>query len=279
MSKGYIKAVLFSLSFLVYASNNTLASERAANIADNINNFHQKNDIREKYTRMLCSDPDETEIAIKHANDAVTLLLKLYDSSIDDYSLFFTQNENATIYSKKHGNVDIRRFHATIPSAIKYSNVIKKLWDFDDTQKLDAKFINGNVVRVYSKNLIMMEQSSIAHTHSSPRKKYAIAAKVKVSNDTTVILCPSRTLNHLCLSDEKPNMKKILENTRSIEIGIDAEEALTKLGTNIAGFIIKKIGNNVEVTYINSIYDDGHSADSIHDKRNRCITYTNILSL
>ncbi|KEG00739.1 hypothetical protein YYE_04570 [Plasmodium vinckei vinckei] len=229
---------------------------------------------------MLCNDPDETEIAIKHANEAVTLLLKLYESSVDDYSLYFTQNENITIYSKKHGNVDIRKFHATIPSAFKYSNVIKKLWDFDNTQKLDDKFINGNVVRVYIQNLIIMEQSTIAHTHSSPQKKYAIAAKVKVSNDTTVILCPSRTLNHLCLADEKPNMKEILENTRSIEDDIDAEEALSKLGANIAGFVVKRGGDNqVHVTYINAIYDDGHSPDSIHDKRNRCITYINILSL
>ncbi|CAD2102598.1 fam-a protein [Plasmodium vinckei brucechwatti] len=274
MNKVYIKIVLALLSIAGCMQNIAYASEHDANVANNANIVDQKND-----THMLCDDLDETEMAIKHANEASKLLLKLAEN-MDDYSSNSTENENKPIYSKKIGNIDIGQFHFTIKPASKYSDVKKKLWDFEDIQKSESKFINGNIARVYSKFLVIMEQPNIDPNYVPIRKKYALAAKVKVSNDTTVIICPSRTLNYLNVINEEVNTKEMLKYTRSIEIGIDAEEALTKLGTNISGFVIKKDNNDqVHVTYINSIYDDGHSTDFIHDKKNRDITYTNIVSL
>ncbi|SCL81884.1 hypothetical protein PCHAJ_000484800 [Plasmodium chabaudi chabaudi] len=122
----------------------------------------------------------------------------------------------------------------------------------------------------------MFEKQNIDPIYKSLVKKYALGASVKQSNDTTVIVCPSRILNYLGEINDEPNMKEILENTQSIEKDINAEEALTNLNNNIAGFVIKKHDDSVEVTYINAIYEHDNSA---MDKKERDITYTNILSL
>ncbi|CDU19186.1 hypothetical protein YYC_04126 [Plasmodium yoelii 17X] len=279
MNKRYITITLALLSLAGYMQNVALEIETDADSAKNSTPLPQKVDILEKYKDKVCEDFEEISMAVKHANETAKLLLKLSETSIDNYSPYFTQNKNKIIYSKKFGNIDLGRFHFTIPSPSKYSDVIEKLWDFDGTQKSDPKFINGHLTRVYAPFLIMMEQSNINQENSSFRKKLALAAKVKQSNDTTVIVCPSRILNYLGEIDQKTNLIEIFEDTRSIETGISPEGALIKLRANIAGYVIKQKNDSVHVTYINSIYDDPRYTESIYDRRNRGMTYSNLLAL
>ncbi|SCL90447.1 fam-a protein [Plasmodium berghei] len=278
MNKGYIKIALALLSLAGYMQNVSFATEHVADVASDANPNRQKT-IFEKYRDFVCHDIYEISAAIYHANDASALLLKLSETGTDDYSTYSQENEHKTIYFKKIGNMDIGRFHLTIPSASKYSDVIDKIWDFNHTQKYDYKFIKGDLVRIYSKYLIIFEKLNIDPNYAPPIKKYVLAAKVKQSNDTTVILCPSRVLNYLGEFDDEPNMKEILKNTQSIETDIDPEEALIKLGTNIAGFVVKKRDDNVQVIYINAIYDGGNSTEYADDKRERNRAYVNILRL
>ncbi|SCL98206.1 hypothetical protein PCHDK_000558000 [Plasmodium chabaudi adami] len=75
-------------------------------------------------------------------------------------------------------------------------------------------------------------------------------------------------------------MKEVYSNVKPIETGIDPEDALTKLGANISGFVIKSGDDDqVHVTYINAIYDGANSTESSYNKRERDLTYTNILNL
>ncbi|WBY60508.1 fam-a protein [Plasmodium yoelii yoelii] len=72
----------------------------------------------------------------------------------------------------------------------------------------------------------------------------------------------------------------MLVSTQPIQTDVDAEEALAKLGTNIAGFVIKTGDKDkLDVTYINAIYDSGNSTDFANDKKERGLAYTNILSI
>ncbi|VTZ67123.1 fam-a protein [Plasmodium chabaudi chabaudi] len=274
MNKVYIKIALALLSLAGYMENVAFASETATNSDIHSSALHQ-NDESEQYKDLTCEDIDESLLAIEHISDTSELLLKLTEN-MDGYSLDSTENENKHIYSKKIGNIDIGRLHVTIPSSSKYASVLRSLWDYNDPKKTNNKFISGNVVRVYCKYAIMFEKQNIDPIYKSLVKKYALGASVKQSNDTTVIVCPSRILNYLGEINDEPNMKEILENTQSIEKDINAEEALTKLSNNIAGFVIKKHDDSVEVTYINAIYEHDNSA---MDKKERDITYTNILSL
>ncbi|VTZ82039.1 fam-a protein [Plasmodium yoelii] len=278
MNKGYIKIALALLSLAGYTQNVAFASEHDADVTIKANPARKKL-LFEEFPELVCEDIDEALVAMKHAIDDSELLIKLSETVTDDYSAYSTEDGDKTIYSKKIGNMDIGRFHLTIPSASNYSKVLKKLWDFNNNKKPYKKFINGNLARVYSKYLILLEKFNTDLNYTPLTKNYALAAKVKKSNDTTVIICPSRALNYLGQIDDETDMKEMLENTQSIETDIDPEEALTKLGTNIAGFVVKKGDDNVQVTYINAIYDSSNSTDFTNDKKERGLAYTNILNL
>ncbi|SCL86466.1 hypothetical protein PCHDS_000509800, partial [Plasmodium chabaudi adami] len=190
-------------------------------------------------------------IALNHAKDSSKLLLKLAEN-MDGYSINPSEDENIPIYSKKFGIVDIGRLQVSIPSASKYTDVINTIWDYNDKKKLDDTFIIGYLARVYAPFLVIMEHGNIHQTARTPRKRFAVAAKIKVSNDTTVIVCPTRTINFFGAIVKKTNLIEFFEMTRRIETDINAEQALVNLCSNIAGFIIKHRDDSVEVTYINA---------------------------
>ncbi|EUD70303.1 hypothetical protein YYG_04621 [Plasmodium vinckei petteri] len=257
MNKGYIKTVFFVLSLVACASNNALASEPAAKVTNSAKTIDRKktalNPKREEYKHMLCKDPEETEIVAKQANEIATLLLKLSETSLDGYSVDI-ECENIILYSKKFEKANIRRYATTIQCLDKCDGVVNKLWDFNGPQKFVDKIIIGNPVRVYNPNLILFEKFNTNGEHLRSKKRYSIGARIKVSDDITVVVFPSRSLNYLNDSDKEVNMKEMLKNAKSIETDIDAEEAFMKLGATISGFIIKK-GNHDEVhlTYINAV--------------------------
>ncbi|CXH90710.1 fam-a protein [Plasmodium berghei] len=288
MNKGYIKIALILLSLAGYMQNVAFAAEYAPDVSSEANPDRQKT-IFEKYRDFVCYDIYEILAAIDHANDTSELLLKLSETSADNYSTFYKENESKIIYFKRIGNMDISRVHLTIPYASNVSNT-KQYLRYKNNFKLNNHYyiypyfyfslvLCRDIVRIYSKYLIMFDKLNIDSNYSNIIKKYVLAAKVKPSNDTTVILCPSRALNYLGDIYNEPNMKEILKNTQSIETGIDPEEALTKLGTNIAGFVVKKRNDNVQVTYINVIYDGGNSIEYACDKRERNYACSSILSL
>ncbi|EUD69648.1 hypothetical protein YYG_05123 [Plasmodium vinckei petteri] len=275
MSKLCVKIALALLSLAGYMKNAAFASENSAN-SDRHPCTILQNDEFEQYKNVACKDIDESILAIDNIIGDSELLLKLAENT-DGYSVNSTEDENGTIYSKKIGNVDIGKLYVTIPSSSKYSAVLKNLWDFNDTQKKDNKFINGNIARVYCKYLIMFEKQNINGENLRSKKRYALGAKVKQSSYKTVIVTPSRPLNYDGEINQETDLKEIFENTKSIEDDIDAEEALIKLADNIAGFVVKKSKDDqVHVIYINAIYDEGNSTN---DKKDRDITYKKILNL
>ncbi|VTZ67337.1 fam-a protein [Plasmodium chabaudi chabaudi] len=273
MNKRYITIALTLLSLAGYIQNVVFASETASDgatgLANQISVFDEYDD------DMICENLEEASIALDHAKDSSTLLLKLAEN-MDGYSLDSSGNENRPIYSKKIGIIDIGRLQVTIPSASKYDDVINTIWDYNDKQKLDDIFIIGYLARVYTPFLVIMEQGNIYQTVRTIRRRFSVAAKIKVSNDTTVIVCPTRTLNYIGGIVKKTNLIEFLHSTKPIETDIKAEQALDKLRSNIAGYIIKHRDDSVEVTYINAICE---FRNYNNNKRDRDITYTNILNL
>ncbi|VTZ66920.1 fam-a protein [Plasmodium chabaudi chabaudi] len=273
MNKRYITIALTLLSLAGYMQNVVFASETAydgaTGRANQISVFDEYEDF------MICENLEEASVAMDHAKESSTLLLKLA-KNMDGYSLDSSKNENRPIYSKKIGSIDIGRLQVTIPSASKYDDVINNIWDYNDKKKLDDTFIIGYLARVYTPFLVVMEQGNIYQTTRTIRKRFAVAAKIKVSNDTTVIVCPTRTINFFATIVKKTNLIDFFEMTRPIGTDISAEEALARLRSNIAGFIIKHRDDSVEVTYINAICE---FRNFNNNKRDRDITYTNILNL
>ncbi|CAD2096679.1 fam-a protein [Plasmodium vinckei] len=286
MNKLYIKIALTLLSLVGFMENVAFAGEIDADGAKDINGVQQKNNdnisstIYKESNGTIYIDVDDVLLTVEHVNQISELLLKLSETGVDDYSTYSTENQNSTIYSKKIGNVDIGRLHVTIPSASKYNDVLWKIWDVNDNQKSDNKIINGKISRVYSKHLILFEKESIDPNYIPPIKKYALGTIVRKSHNTTVIVSPSRAINDDDEINQETDLKEFYVKAKSIELDIDPEEALTKLGANIAGFVVKRGDDDqVYVTYINAIHDGGNSTEFSHNKRERGLTYTNILSL
>ncbi|SCL91336.1 fam-a protein [Plasmodium chabaudi chabaudi] len=284
MNKLYIKVALALLCIAGYMQNVAFASETSADVATTDSprqkNIHIENAIYQYPNGQKYLDGDEVLLSIEHVNQASILLQKLSATGVNDYSAYSTENKNCTIYSKKVGNMDIGRLHVTIPSASKYNDLLEKIWDFDGKRKSDSNIIRGIVSREYWNTLCLFEKQSVDPNYTPPIKKYALGSIFRKSSDTTVIVCPSRTINDDTEIDKETDMKEVYFNLKAIETDIDPEDALTKLGANISGFVIKK-GNDdqVHVTYINAVYDVSNSTESIHNKRERGLTYANILSL
>ncbi|SCL92763.1 fam-a protein [Plasmodium chabaudi chabaudi] len=284
MNKLYIKVALALLCIAGYMQNVAFASETSADVATTDSprqkNIHIENAIYQYPNGQKYLDGDEVLLSIEHVNQASILLQKLSATGVNDYSAYSTENKNCTIYSKKVGNMDIGRLHVTIPSASKYNDLLEKIWDFDGKHKSDSNIIRGIVSREYWNTLCLFEKQSVDPNYTPPIKKYALGSIFRKSSDTTVIVCPSRTINDDTEIDKETDMKEVYFNLKAIETDIDPEDALTKLGANISGFVIKK-GNDdqVHVTYINAVYDVSNSTESIHNKRERGLTYANILSL
>ncbi|SCL98245.1 fam-a protein, partial [Plasmodium chabaudi adami] len=257
MNKTYIKVALALLSLAGYMQNVIFASEAAAN-SDVTNSPRQKrihieNGIYQEPNGQRYLDYDEILLSLKHASQASKLLLKLSETAANDYSAYSTENKNSTIYSKKIGNMDIGRLHVTISPGSKYNDLLEKIWDFDENHKSDSNIIRGIVSRAYWKDLYLFEKQSIDPNYTPPIKKYALGAVFNPSKDTTVIVCPSRTINDDTEINQETDMKEVYFNVKPIETDIDPEDALTKLGANISGFVIKRGDDDqVHVTYINA---------------------------
>ncbi|SCL82384.1 fam-a protein [Plasmodium chabaudi chabaudi] len=279
MNKTYIKVALALLSLAGYMQNVIFASEAVANDCTNTSPIcHMPLSLYEQYKDEVYDDVDEGLAAVYYAHDAKNLLLKLSEADVQDYSTYSTENGNK-IYTKKIGNVDIGRLDFTIPSSSKYPTVFRQYWDFKYDKNTDEKIINGKVVRIYCKNTALFEKHNPDPNYKPLTKVYTLGSRIYL-REMTVIVCPSRTLNYDGEINQKIELKEVYENQKSIETGIDPEEALNKLGDNLSGFVIRKGDDDqVHVTYINAIYDTGNSTEFAHNKRERDLAYTNILNL
>ncbi|VEV56210.1 fam-a protein [Plasmodium vinckei vinckei] len=284
MNRGYIKTVFFVLSLVVCAINNTLASQPALKAANKAKITEQRKTAadakREEYKRKLCKDPEETQLAMNYANENAALLLKVAES-MDGFTFEHKYGQYCETDSKKLERVDVDRFHATIKGHYMYSSTINKIWDYADFQKLDFKFIHGNPVRIYNSDLVLFEKYVQDEISSIKKKKYALGAKVQVSDDITVILCPTRVIRYELDIHGNINTKEMLENSKSIyHDDMDPDEALSKLNSTLSGLIIKK-GNNdlINITYVNVYLNYDHNIDFYSDRKHGNTIHRSIMQI
>ncbi|SCL90479.1 hypothetical protein PCHDK_000521800, partial [Plasmodium chabaudi adami] len=219
---------------------------------------------------------DDTEINQETDMKEVYFNVKPIETDIDPEDALTKLGANISGFVIKRGDDD--QVHVTYINA--YNDLLEKIWDFDENHKSDSNIIRGIVSRVYWKYLFLFEKQSIDPNYTPFIKKYALGAVFNPSKDTNVIVCPSRTINDDTEINQETDMKEVYFNVKPIETDIDPEDALTKLGANISGFVIKRGDDDqVHVTYINAVYDVSNSTESIHNKRERGLTYANILSL
>ncbi|EUD69647.1 hypothetical protein YYG_05146 [Plasmodium vinckei petteri] len=222
-------------------------------------------EVYQKNKHLLCTNPEETIKASEFMNETVKHL-EHYATSLDGYKLCITYpDSHIDLYKKKHENhKDIERIYFNIYGSDKYNQVINKLWDPDH----DNLFNKGSVKisRVYNPNLVMIQQRYKKRIMARQKYFYALATKVEISEDTTIIAYASADIN-----DHNPSSKEyknpIVESANLFKAEIDSEDdirkgKLEKMFVHLDGYYIQKRRNYVNITYIESI--DGHS--SIHQQ-------------
>ncbi|CAD2112590.1 fam-a protein [Plasmodium vinckei petteri] len=261
MNKFYIIIVLFLLSIFIYVNNKTLATAPAPGTATK--NKPEKTcstpeEIYAKNKNLLCTNPKEIANAEKFMNEAVEHLQ--YLATINDGYKYDSKNylKDIIFCKKEHEGQEIVRGRYVKKCSNKYNQVINKLWNPDIINVFDNKSAKRKIVRVYNPNLVMIQQRYKDSIFAHWKYFYALAAKVEISKDATIIVMASANINDGHPSKEK-FINKIIENANSFKTQINSEDdirsgQLEKMFLNIGGYFIKKMTFLVSITYIKSMY-------------------------
>ncbi|CAD2088701.1 fam-a protein [Plasmodium vinckei brucechwatti] len=261
MNKFYIQIALFLLSIFAYANNEAFAAETAPGQATKPKSrFATPEEVYEQNKHLLCTNPNEINNAEKLMNKAVTQL-EYYATSTDGYEPYIQNHgDGISYYVKKiDDQTNILKVHLNIYAANQYNAIINRLWDPDSPNI----FNNGDVEisRVYNPNLVHVKQCFEKKLGRHQKYFRALVGKFEISEGKTIIaMTSSNTTNkkHSNISHKNP----ILKDTYSFGTPTDPKYydnscEYAKVYVNLAGYLIEKKGDDLEITYIESI--EGHS--------------------
>ncbi|CAD2085963.1 fam-a protein [Plasmodium vinckei lentum] len=264
MNKFYIQIVLFLLNTFVYVNNKAFAAELAPEIATTSERPCRCVTAKEIYERnkdLLCTNPKETKEAEELMNEAVKQL-RYHATNTSDYELCAANvYPDANLY-KKHleNHTPVEKVEYSVFGSYKYNKIINEIWNPDHTNFLNPGDVK--IARVYNPNLVLIQQRYTKEFGSSQKYFYALATKVQISENTTIIAYTSANIN-----DHNPSTEKyentIIQKANLFKTDVNSEEdiregQLIKTFVNLAGYYIQKRGNCVDITYVESI--DGHAS-------------------
>ncbi|CAD2103426.1 fam-a protein [Plasmodium vinckei brucechwatti] len=220
--------------------------------------YSTSNEVYNNHKHLLCTNPKEIKQAEELMDEAVEHLKYHitvkggyeYDSKIRLKDIIF--------WKREHKGQNIVKGRYVKPCSNKYYQVINKLWDPDFTNVFDNKNTKRKIVRVYNPNLVMIQQRYKSWYDNREKYFYALAKKVRISEDTTIIVMTSANINDGHPSKEEFK-NKIIENANLFKTQINSEDdirngQLEKEFLNIGGYLIKKISEHVRITHIKSMY-------------------------
>ncbi|SCL97752.1 fam-a protein [Plasmodium chabaudi adami] len=214
--------------------------------------------IYKKIKNLLCTKPAETKKAIEVMDEAVQFL-KYYATTKSGYKYHSTSNDGVDVYYRNNGNnTYVEKCKVKISNSNRYDDIIYMLWDPNGPRKFDPGFINGKVVRSYNRNLFMVLKFYKNETLSSERYFYALAKKVHISEDTTIIVMSSGNINDHNSFNTKTFKNKIVESMNSFKTSVDLDDDIRnryykKTFVHLSGYLIKKKDDHIDVTFVNSM--------------------------
>ncbi|SCM24312.1 Acidic phosphoprotein precursor PCEMA1, putative [Plasmodium chabaudi adami] len=261
MNKFYIQIVFFLLSVSVYLNNKTLATEPAPGKATKTKSkkrYLTSQEIYEKNKDLLYTNPEETINAEKLMKEAVKHLEQRAADAYGYGSCINLPDYDMTLYQKKReGNTNIVKVEYKVHGSHKYKGLINILWDPDNANFFNNGSVKRKISRVYNQNLVMIQERFKNCCLERQKYFYALAKKVEISEDTTIIAMTSPNIN-----DHHPSKKEykntIIESANLFTTEIDSEEDIRKGKVkkkvlNIGGYLIEKKDTHIDVTFIKSI--------------------------
>ncbi|WBY58933.1 fam-a protein [Plasmodium yoelii yoelii] len=270
MNKLCIQIVLFLLSISVCVNTETLATEPSQK--KNTKSKSKKNtkpkseqlyltpeEIYEKNKDLLCNNPEETIQAEKLMTDAVSKLE--YHATNKHGYRFYTECSpyNMTSYIKIYRDCAcIEKIQYKINSPKKYNKIINKYWNPDSDSFFYIGSVKRKIARVYTPNLVIIQQRSKTHPWSREKYFYALAAKFEISENKTIIVMTSANINDHNSKNKKPFENTIVKSANLFKTDIDSENdirngKLKKTVVNIMGYVIEKKEEYLDITYVESV--------------------------
>ncbi|CDU16410.1 fam-a protein [Plasmodium yoelii] len=262
MNEFYIQIVLLLLSIFLCVNNKTLAIEFAPNIyiKPKPKKYYPNSEvIYERNKHLLHTDPREFKKASRFMLEALTQL-KYHATSKEDYILYGRNSVYYMFfYKKKHrGYTNVKKIEYIIGNPNKYNDIVNMLWNPNCNNFFYLGSVKRKIVRVYSPNLVMIQQRSKKWPWSYRKYFYAIAAKFEISENKTIIVMASGNINDHNRKNKKYFENTIVESANLFEAEIDSEDdikngKLKKMFVNLNGYIIEKKKDHVYIIYVKSI--------------------------
>ncbi|SCL89981.1 fam-a protein [Plasmodium chabaudi adami] len=263
MNKFYIQVALSLLSIFVYANKETLATERASkeNTTPQLSHcYPTPEEVYEKNKHRLCVSSGEAMHADQVMNEAVKYL-EHYATSKDGFKLFVKNPDNGlSHYIKKlDDDTDILKINLNIYASNQYDAIISKYWDPDTPNTYNTGIVK--IARVYDPNLVLIQHRYEKDSKDDQKYFYALMKRAQISENKTIIAMTSANIN-----DHNPYRKKyqnkIVKSANGFQTSVDSESYIRQYESSnahvhLAGYLIEKKGENLEITYVESI--EGHS--------------------
>ncbi|SCL93224.1 fam-a protein, partial [Plasmodium chabaudi adami] len=247
----------------VYANKETLATELALekNTTPQLNHcYPTPEEVYKKNEHRLCVSSGEAMHAGQVMNEAVKYL-EHYATSEDGFKLFVKNPDNGlSHYIKKlDDKTDILKINLNIYASNQYDAIISKYWDPDTPNTFNKGSVK--IARVYDPNLVLIQHRYEKDSKDNQKYFYALMKRAQISENKTIIAMTSADID-----DHNPYRKKyenkIVKSANGFQTSVDSEHYIRQyesknVHVNLAGYLVEKKGENLEITYIESI--EGHS--------------------
>ncbi|VTZ66944.1 fam-a protein [Plasmodium chabaudi chabaudi] len=262
MNKVCMKTIFAIIALFAYVRNEVLEGTvvpREVFLTEGVKNpiIYDSDEIYEQNKHLFCTDSEEEDQVEEIMEDARRIFLryikdhfgfKFYDKHDKYTSSYFMKYKDGTCIGKSH---------TIIPSARRYNEIVKTLWDPNGEKKYNPDFVSGKVVRAYNRDLLMIQQRYKNDVLRCDNYYYAFAAKYEISNKTTIILKASGNINDHNKHRNK-NRNALIKSANAFEFDIDSDEdiaagKLNNMVVNLSGYIITKKKKSVLITHIDSV--------------------------
>ncbi|CAD2099484.1 fam-a protein [Plasmodium vinckei] len=263
ISVGLISLIIFNIVLAKNSSDSESTTGCCSCLTKSNKLYSTPEEIYKQNEHLLCTNTTETINAEKLMNEAATQL-EHHAKNKEGYKLripYIDSNRNFSI--KKHEGTIVQRMNFHYYLSSKYNEMINMFWDPALANHFNNGSVKRKIVRVYSPNLVMIQQRYKNWFDVCEKYFYALAAKVEISKNTTAIVMTSANIN-----DHNPSKKeyknKIIESANLFKTQINSEDdikkgKLKKTFVNITGYLLEKTSAYVNITYLESI--DGHTSN------------------
>ncbi|CAD2109136.1 fam-a protein [Plasmodium vinckei] len=266
MNKFYIQTALFLLSIFAYANNETLAAEHAPgeDTKHQLRSHHTTSEgLYEIKSHLLSTSNNNNSILAANIMKDAVKKLEYHATSKDDYEVYLqSPNDSISYYVKKiDDETSILKIHLNIYASNQYNDIINRIWDPNSPNIFNKG--TAKILHVYNPNLVLIRQFCKKDSKRYQKYFYALVSKAEISKDKTIIAMTSANIREHPSKNRSLQDNKILENTCSFVESLNPKDYIiskkyVKVYVNLAGYLIEKKGDDLEITYIESI--KGHSS-------------------